>query len=73
MCDYISGLVTAASTHALQRTGSCKPGTEDVVAVVRKDPARLSRAKELVNANEETRRALKALDTDEKTLERANA
>lgn len=44
-----------------------------MVAVVRKDPARLSRAKELVNANEETRRALKALDTDEKTLERANA
>ncbi len=68
MCDYIAGMSTAASQHALLRTGSSKPSTEDVVAVVRKDAARLARAKELVTANEEYRQALESLN--EKKLER---
>jgi hypothetical protein len=67
VCDYMSGMVTAAAERASLRFA--KPGTEDVVAVVRKDPARLARAKELLTANEELRRARKMLETDEKALE----
>jgi hypothetical protein len=68
VCDYVSGMVAAATERAQLRFS--KPGTEDIVAVVRKDPARLARAKELLTANEELRRARKMLETDEKQLER---
>lgn len=67
VCDYMSGLVGAAAERAALRFA--KPGAEDVVAVVRKDPARLARAKELLAANEQLTRARKMLETDEKKLE----
>jgi hypothetical protein len=67
VCDYVSGMVSAAAERASLRFS--KPGTEDVVAVVRGDPARLARAKELLNANEELKRARKMMETDEKALE----
>ena len=67
VCDYLSGLVGAASERAALRYA--KPGTEDVEAVVRHDAARAARAKELLTANEELRRARKMMETDEKKLE----
>jgi len=69
VCDYVTGLVSAAAAHAVQRTGAAKLGTEDVLAVVRKDPARLARAKELIQANEDTKRSLKEVAPDNKALE----
>lgn len=68
VCDFIGGVAVAASQHAQQRTGTAKLSTEDVIGVVRKDAARLARAKELVTANEETRKALRVVQTDEKDL-----
>lgn len=68
VCDFIGGVAVAASQHAQQRTGTPKLSTEDVIGVVRKDAARLARAKELVTANEETRKALRVVQTDEKDL-----
>ena len=67
LCDYLTGMVGAASARAALR--GAKPGTDDVVAVVRGDPARLSRAKELLTANDELRRARKLFETDEKKLQ----
>ena len=68
VCDFIGGVAVAATQHAQLRTGVPKLGTEDVIAVVRKDAARLTRAKELVTANEETRKALKTAQPDNKDL-----
>ena len=67
VCDYLCGLMGAATSHAALRFA--KPGAKDVEAVVRKDPARLARARELLNANEELRRVRKLFETDEKQLE----
>ena len=68
VCDYVSGLVTSATERANLRHG--KTTVDDVVAVVSKDPARAQRARELLNANEELRRAQKMIETDEKRLEK---
>jgi hypothetical protein len=68
VCDYVSGLVTSATERANLRHG--KTTVDDVVAVVSKDPARSQRARELLNANEELRRAQKMIETDEKRLEK---
>ena len=68
VCDYITGLADAASAQALLRCGANKPAAEDVVTVVRKDPARFARAKELILASEETKRSIKAFNQDEKDL-----
>ena len=68
MCDFIGGVAVAATQHAQLRTGVPKLSTEDVIGVVRKDAARLTRAKELVTANEETRKALKVAQPDNKDL-----
>jgi hypothetical protein len=68
VCDFIGGVAVAATRHAQLRTGVPKLSTEDVIGVVRKDAARLTRAKELVTANEETRKALKVAQPDNKDL-----
>ena len=68
VCDYMGGLVTAATERANLR--HAKATVDDVVAVVSKDPARAARARELLTANEELRRAQKMIETDEKKLER---
>lgn len=68
MCDFIGGVAVAASQHAQLRTGTPKLSTEDVIGVVRKDASRLARAKELVTANEETRKALRVAQTDDRDL-----
>ena len=70
VCDYVAGLAAAASAHSLQRAGNAKPNTEDVVAVVRKDAARAGRARELITANEETKRSLKEFEPDSAQLEK---
>ena len=68
VCDYITGLAGAASANALQRSGVAKLGTEDVLAVIRKEPARLARAKELIQAHEDYRRIAKEVQPEEKDV-----
>ena len=68
VCDYVTGLATAATERANQRHS--KATVADVVAVVSKDPAKATRARELLTANEELRRAQENLEADAKKLER---
>lgn len=68
VCDYVGGLLTSATERANLRQG--KATVEDVVAAVGKDPSRQARARDLLNANEELRRAQKMIETDEKKLEK---
>jgi len=62
--DYIVDITKKASKIA-QRRGKMKPGTEDIVFSVRKDPKKLARIEELLRMNEELKKARKAFDVDE--------
>ena len=69
VCDYVTGLMTAATERANLRHG--KATADDVVAVMSKaDPAKAARARELLNANEELHRAQKIIHGDDRELER---
>jgi hypothetical protein len=69
VCDYVTGLMTAATERANLRHG--KPTAEDVVAVMTKaDPAKAARARELLVANEELHRAQKMMPGESGELER---
>ena len=71
VCDYVSGLMTSATERA--NTRQSKATVDDVVAVVSKDPARSARARELLTAHEELRRAQRMYETDEKRLDSLGA
>jgi len=68
VCDYLSGMVAAAATRATGR--SQRPGPADVLAVVRGDVARTTRAKELLSADEKIKKAKDVdLPKDDKGIE----
>jgi hypothetical protein len=69
VCDYVTGLMTAATERANLRHG--KATAEDVVAVMTKaDPAKAARARELLTAHEELHRAQKIIHGDGTELEK---
>lgn len=63
--DYITEMMHKAQDLAGSRG---RPSTEDIMFLVRKDPRKYARVKELLSMNEELKRARKAFEVDEEKL-----
>lgn len=65
LVDYITDMMHKAQDVASRRG---KLTTEDIMFLVRKDPRKFARVKELLAMNEELKRARKAFEVDEEKL-----
>eukprot|EP00897_Mesotaenium_endlicherianum_P006862 jgi/Mesen1/6203/ME000320S05397 len=63
--DYVTDIIHKSQEVASRRG---KMTTEDILFLIRKDPRKFARVKELLAMNEELKRARKAFDVDDKDL-----
>ena len=52
------------------KRGKARPGTEDIVFCVRKEPRKIARVEELLFMSEELKKARKAFDVEEMEAEK---